>query len=156
MDMAYKMIAVAAVCFVVYLHQIKGVWMRGVSPPHFGVLVSGDPDAVERSFIDSFNPWATWRKQWKWILLEVDSRSRYVMHYRSGDRHEEFSRALNTSYVAVRVGRGDVHFWATQSGVGGAEFAVPITEASDLLLREALELFCGAAGIDCTKDVTWI
>ncbi len=154
MNLAYKIVAVVFVCSAVYLHQIKGVWMRGLSPLHEGVLVKGDPEAVERSFIDLFNPWAEWRTQWKWILLRVDS-SRYHMNYRSGDRHEEFSKALKTHYVAVRVGRGDVHFWATQSGIAGA-FEKSLIHASDMLPKEDLVLWCGAMGIDCDKDVTWI
>lgn len=156
MNMLCKVGALLCLCTMFYMLQVKGVWIKGSSPIYTGVSIKGDPGAIGRSLFDSLNPWAKWRAQWKWIVLHVDSQnSHFLVNYQSGEQHKEFSRALKTPYVAVRIGTGDVIFWVTKS-VGGAELEVPVEAVSGLLSKADLKNWCKEQKINCDEEVTWI
>lgn len=156
MDMFCGVLIGVPTCMALYLYFGIGVWSRSFLKPKQGLLIKGDPDAMARRFIDSFNPWARWRSQWKWVLLRVNNDRRYIMHYRAGGWQEDFSKVLKNQYVALRIGSGDVYFWATRAGIGGDGIEVPLSYVAGTLSRRMLKLRCRQEGIDCAKDVAWI
>ncbi len=156
MDTSGWVLTGVLVCVALYLHEGVGVWSRSFSEPGQGIILLGDPEALERSFVDLFNPWAMWRTQWKWQLLRVENRSRYCMHYRGGMMQEDFSKALMTRYVAVRISPDDVRFWATRAGIGGDGVEVILNKVGTPFSKQGLKFWCREQGIDPDADVSWI
>jgi hypothetical protein len=147
-------IAVALISTIVFFLDVKGVWTHDASYPHYGVLIPGDSEAVDRDFFDLFNPKAQWRTEWKWVLLKTSTGS--IIHYRSGGMQEKFSKWLRTQYVALRVGPDNVHFWATEGGIGGSNHEVVLSQISTVLSKEELWCWCNENHIDPGMDVSWI
>lgn len=81
-----------------------------------GITIHGDPEAVSRS-----DP--RWREQWKWVVLTTNQSTDYYYLFfeeKVEGKCMTLFLKITTPGVAVRVGPGDVTFFAyTKKGDGG-------------------------------------
>jgi hypothetical protein len=122
--------------------------IRPMHPRGSEIFLEGDIQAVSRN-----DP--TWRKNWKWILLQTDNWEPYYVYFLSEGICMRYGPPIKTKYVAVRIGPGDVRFFAR--GTGLLRKSLPLIRVvRDMVPMEQSELSEKLEEWHAVSATTWI
>ena len=122
-------------------------WIRWKKPEGEGVTFDGDTGAILRTFWND-----DWKEQWKWILLEVPSRSEKLgcyMYFGSDGKWYRYFWKCRTHFVALQLGPGSVTFVAMHPGREG-DFELPIKQVLKPTSRQSIERWQRRSGYGVT------